>query len=536
MKYCPNCGNPLKEGDVFCSSCGMRLAAEQAEPAQAAEQAAEQAAPVQAAEQPVPEQAAPKRRRKTGLIIALAALCALLAAAAVLYFTGAFRKILPPSRAKLGLAEKKVVDTGLDKLFDSQKTVKDVDIDLNIKAEIDAESSGLFSEIGMIKSIIDKVSLDLKFDGGNMGLGLNYSGNSVLEGRLISTEEGFGIYVPQLDSKYYTISKQAFAELISSEADEEAAISADMFDMTGLDEAKTRKEVYDLLNIIAKISTEENTLIEKGVSFPLFDGEKTVTADRYTITPDKERLSEVIKELGEYLSREDCYLGGKLKSLFSSEPGDDGETASDPFADLIENCDKYADDIVSKNTKFIVGMVGDEIVSQSMINDDGKFVYDCEKGEKDSCRSFVTYDDGGERILTADAVFDTLNDKTAKGVVKIDAEDQSIKLDVDFSNPDSNLLTAQGQVKLTVGEKQLAVVKLSPEGGKNNITVDVDLSDLESEISSIKLIMVAQEGSGVEAPKDVEPTDVSDWSIDQITEIFEKMGEQLGNVVSDILF
>ncbi|RTX98415.1 DUF2116 family Zn-ribbon domain-containing protein [Staphylococcus saccharolyticus] len=25
MKFCPNCGNPLKEGQSFCNKCGSKL-------------------------------------------------------------------------------------------------------------------------------------------------------------------------------------------------------------------------------------------------------------------------------------------------------------------------------------------------------------------------------------------------------------------------------------------------------------------------------------------------------------------------------
>ena len=58
MKYCQNCGAPLNKGDAFCSYCGS----------------------------PLP------KKKKTGLILAACGLLVLLAAAAVLLITGAFKK------------------------------------------------------------------------------------------------------------------------------------------------------------------------------------------------------------------------------------------------------------------------------------------------------------------------------------------------------------------------------------------------------------------------------------------------------------
>jgi len=60
-----------------------------------------------------------------------------------------------------------------------------------------------------------------------------------------------------------------------------------------------------------------------------------------------------------------------------------------------------------------------------------------------------------------------------------------------------------------------------------------EFEDLE--VSKVTLIALASEGTGVEAPTGVEPTDLADYSADEITEIVSDMLEKLSTQLIRIL-
>lgn len=581
MRYCTNCGNPLDEAAAFCPSCGHAVAkteevvTEAAETVteaaeQTAEAAAEAAAPIMEeaapAAEPAPEAAPAKTRKKMKPIAVIAIVLAALAAiAAVLWATGVFRKLLPDSRVKLGLAEKALVDSGLDAYFDAQDKVEELKYDLNITAGIESDQAGMFSEIGIIKSILDSVSIDVKLDvKGEMpsfGLGINYQNNRVLDATVISEGDKFGLYIPQLDKNYYTITREKLTELITADADEleiGGLLENDSFDLK-LDEEKTRKEIDDLLMICGKLSTEENTVIEKDVEVKLYGGEKTVNGTRFTITPNKEQFAAVIKQIGEYLSREDCYLGGLIRKMAVYD--EEGNKVEDPFAEMVNNSETLADKVMKTEPKLVAVMVEGDVVSNTVITKDATVVCDHEPKVNDAERVYVTVDSEGKRELEMDANYATINDTTVKGVIKITGEEigDAISVAIDLDGIDSKKLTANGSVKVSFADAEILTMTFTPEGEKNRIVAefdvekmitvsmqaivdsdpDIDYDDLEDagvEVKKIILNVLAAPGTGVEAPKDIEPTDLSNATEEEISEIFENMFSELEDVLSGMLF
>jgi len=103
-KFCPNCGNPIDEGSVFCDGCGTRLDAQQINqpsqapaqpygdpynqfPQQTQQQYTPYGQPVQQQGRPYPQYGAPQppKKKKTGLIIALS-IAGVVGIAAVIVF------------------------------------------------------------------------------------------------------------------------------------------------------------------------------------------------------------------------------------------------------------------------------------------------------------------------------------------------------------------------------------------------------------------------------------------------------------------
>ena len=217
MKYCTNCGQSLPDDAVFCPMCGVSVQTEPSAPAEAPvkEEAPEITAEAPAAAADIPEAKPEKKRSKAGKKIGIAVaivLGVLLAAAAVLYFTGLWKQLLPASRLKLGLAEKALVERGLDEAFDPKdaevrSAFKDMKANVDVTCELEADG-GFFSEITYIKMLVDELKLNINVDQSeaaqNMKLGLTYKGNPMLDATVLKDGEKLGIYVPQLDGNYYT--------------------------------------------------------------------------------------------------------------------------------------------------------------------------------------------------------------------------------------------------------------------------------------------------------------------------------------------
>ena len=608
MKYCTNCGNPLEESAAFCPSCGHQVAkpieavteaaAEEvkeaaAETAAAAEEAVSEAAAEEAvseAAEEVKEAAAPiagpavreaapaeePKKKKKGLkpiaIIAIV-LAALAAIAGVLWGTGVLRKLIPDSRVKLGLAEKALIDKGVDEYFERAKQLTDeaIKYDFNITAAIESEEAGLFSEIGIIKSLLSKFSIDLKLDvkddHPNIGLGVNYSGNRVLDGSIITDGEKLGLYVPQLDSKYYVMNKDKLMQLATE--DDNAKFPDLSF--LNLDEAKTRAEIDKLFMIIGKLSTAENTVVEKDAEMKLYGGEKAVTGTRFTVTPSKEEFSAVIKELGEYLDSEESYFGGIVKQMAALASSIDGEEPEEGlFDELKNNSDKLAEDIMKEEPKLVAFMVGSDVVSNSVVFKSGSFLLDYEPQIQDALRLFLNYEETFDfegtkekTTIAYDLNLTTYTDSTVIGTVKSSmGEGQDTLIEVNVSDIAPGKLTAKGTIKGSIGGTPFINITFTPEGETSKIAIEIDVEsmisaamnavseaddefgigdndvdiDLDLDVQKIILNIIAAPGTGVEAPKDVEPTDLSNASMEEISEIFENMAENVTEILGSVLY
>ena len=559
MKFCPNCGEALEDEARFCPECGASVAAAEA----AIEEApAEEAIPAAEAEAP-----AEPRKKKSGVgkkigIAALILLALILAAAAVLYFTGLWQKLVPASRLKLGLAEKALVDRSLDNAFDKQnEPIRSALTDLNAKAEVTCEidaDGGMFSEITYIKMLIEEmklnIDLDCDKDDQNIKLGLSYKGNPMLDGTLLINSEQLGLYIPQLDSNYYTISGDKLKELMFDE--EGADIDLTKLDLTPFDETATRKEVMELLMILAKLSTKENTEITKDFEVSLFDSKTLTKTDKYVIKPTEEQLKAVIDELADHLGREDSYLGGRLNGFYSvlrsfggsstvSEVYIDGEPTETETEELPETLSEFiksksgeiAKEFAEQNAYFEIYMQGDEVVSHRVISDKSQFALDNVTEGKVQHTFVLTVDEDGDRTTTDVCIDETDPSNT---VVDYKANEYGTAMEahgVFDQTKHSAIGTMPGSISIKSDGEELATITVAEKGeGMEHIIVIRMPEYADSDISLIKVIANVTEGSGVSAPAGVSPVDLSDKSEEEIGEIFENMIEQFSDVLTGALF
>lgn len=560
MSFCSNCGKELADGVRFCPACGAAVAhaaARAAEEAAAevseavcdtaptlegsaceAEKAVNEAIPAaQPSAEPSAEPAGkPKKKSRAGLIIGIVAL-ALLAALAALYFTGAYKNLLPASRLKLGLAEKSMVDAGLDMAFSGRDKAADTKADTRITVSLGAENASIFSETAIINAILEKVTLDLNVDmdkeGSRVFAQVNYQGNPALDGRVIIEDGRIGLYVPQLDEKYYLFDAKTLAEVMSSSEDAAPADKSSA-KTERLDEAKVRREVNDLLKILAGLSTKSNTVIERRADVPVFGGDRTVKADLYTITPSAEEFEAVFNALADYLDRDGCYIGGLINDKLMPAVSDE-EGPATIGAKIREGAHENAVDLAEHKAKIAVAMIGNEIVSQRLVRDDGSAGYDI-MNERSNTRvyAFMNTEDGS---MSADTVLDKKDPDRIAGkstITTADGETVDVKFDLDKTKT-SALHTMAGNITVMYGGAKVVDIAVTPEGGAMKHVIVVASPDL-GDVSSVTVTALVSEGSGVEAPKSVEPTDMTNASVEEIQAVFQNMAEGLSNILQQLLF
>jgi uncharacterized Zn finger protein (UPF0148 family) len=603
MRYCSKCGEPLKDEAVFCPICGNKVVMPEAEeaPAETNEAPAEineapaeiNEAPAEAYETP----AAPKKRKKGGKVALIVALVAvglvalLLIAGALLYFTGAYAKLLPASRLKLGLAEKEYVERALDDFFENYNEATERSENFEMKADLDvtadielSDDVSVFSEAMVISTLLEKtalkVKLDLNDEHSNILCEAYFSNNPVLDARIIRTKDLIGLYVPLLDSKYYTATPETLAALIKDAAEQSGSdisetipdVDADALSFERLDEQKIRKETMDVLKIMSGLSTRQNTEITRDHALTVagkFD-EKGVL---YTITPSAEEYEKVINELADYLDKDGCYiaeLANKYYSLIqtaaaNSTPDLDfgKKDRAENISELLrENAKETAENLAEQNTKIEVFMAGNEILSQAVVYDGGRFVYDAVTRDKTEykCLSYEgDEDEGAAKLLLENNIADK-NKLVGRFTADVESYtpaefggmgNSKFVLDYNFDKTKtSSIGSYPGTAVASYNGEEIVSVTVTPVGDNMKHTLIIDFDALSMfddiyafddisdgfDVSKLTLIVLASEGTGVEAPTGVEPTDISNYSTEEleqiVTDMFEKLSSQLINILT----
>ena len=577
MKYCANCGEPLSDEAVFCPICGKKVAAAEAEPVRE-----EEPAPEAESESKAPEAdetpSAPekkKKRGKAGLIIALVAvglIALLLIAGAITYFSGAYVKLLPASRLKLGVAEKAYVDRALDDFFENyNKSVDKSDAfelkaDLDITADIElSDDAGVFSEAMIINSLLEKAALKVKLDINeehrNLLLEASYSNNPIVDARLINTKELVGLYVPLLDDKYYTATPEELADLLKEVSDEYSVtgtdelpvLSGDQLNIGTLDEQKLRAEIMDLLKIVGKLSTKENTVIERGHTQNIA-GKFDEKGDLYTITPSEAEFEAVFNEVADYLAKDGCYITELVNKVAAGFDSNDQDEAFDLAKYVRDNAHDNAAELAESNSRIVVFMVGTEILSQSFVDDESHVVYDEVTRDKVEYKYVLIEDneDGGAEILLENNIADK-NKRSGKLTADFTVTDpltfggfKGGKFVLDYNldkTKTSAIKTYPGTAVLSFQGEEIVSLTITPVGDNMKHTMILDLEKMggfmdefeELDISKVTLIALVSEGTGVEAPTGVEPTSIADYSPEQLAEILSDMFESLSSQLIRIL-
>ncbi|MBQ1817661.1 MAG: hypothetical protein II124_03415, partial [Clostridia bacterium] len=368
----------------------------------------------------------------------------------------------------------------------------------------------------------------------------------LLDATVTRTDETLGLYVPQLDDKYYTIGIQALMGKLAEEADGFDPASFGKLDTEPLDEQKTRREVMELLAALAKASTRENTEVERKASDKLFGGTWDGVFDRYTVTPSAEDLEKAFNAMADILGRDGCYLAEKLAPVYEavislSESADDDTDGPETPATLPEflrvNAERFAKELADAHFKLQVLADGSELVSHRFITDEARVSIDTLKSMATGGKTFDrTYIEnvtvyGGEEFVDSVQLDVSKTDTSLDGTIieRMNGEDLAVcGIALDLTK-ESALGTHAGKINLRMADGGMSIVIDSEAEGDamvHKITYTPGEDDDTGDIAKAEITARVTEGSGVEAPT-VSPTDVSDKTLDEIGEIFDGMLQNL---------
>ncbi|MCR5611006.1 MAG: zinc ribbon domain-containing protein [Clostridiales bacterium] len=531
MNYCSNCGEPLEEGSLFCSVCGAK--------AEGAETAVEPA-PDPAETAPAAEKPAKKKRKLWWLLIPAAVLLLAFGALLAINLTGAYVKLLPPSRTKFAIVTKAALNDALDRAFakkdvtvpDSVKANIEASVKIDMKEQSDSDygyTSGLI--INLINQLTVKADIDMDKTGARLRLDAATGGMEIIEAYLKAEDGKLFFAVPDhLDSLYSIDTAFLAEEFLSSDLpDGVDAAELSNVDLSPLDEEKTRAEIMEIYEILMKVLDDEDTVLEiasEKQELRLKCADFTVTGDVYVITPSEKALENLFIALAEHFGSEDSYLGGRIKALNNGE---------DVFGEMKEKAAETAKELHDKHLTVRLGLTDKEVPFMSVNTDDfavytdrlikaggsgSRYIEAAPKGKDDPAlvKLCYTVDNGSAKKLSG---FISIKDDDENSVFDMELEGKELTLtfDLDLSSR-SAIGTFAGGLSLKLGEDELATLTVKPEGERMMHVLKLLPVNPETEIELITLTFYVKEGEAVTLPtlpeEKIESMDQFDDVLDEL--------------------
>ena len=560
MKYCSQCGERLEDGDIFCPACGSRQ--QEFAPVQAqAPAAVTESAPAQneydypAADTSLNGEAAPvvpkAKKKKTGLIIGLAAAALVVLGVAALFVTGAYASLLPHSKLKLGLAENKLIQSVSANRYADFELPEAVDYRLTADLVTNDYVDYSTEEIAdMIKDCTLTGSIDT-VEGYGLAARLDYKGNTAVDLKLLMDEEQLGLYLSPASDDYYTFSTKKLYERLFPDEDPEKY--KELFKTVDID--KVKKDYQNLLDIVLRSLNDAEIDIQKNMPVTLFDGEAHKAAV-YTVPITEELVRDVLTAVIDYLDSDECYISDYIGEGYMTEGlvdmllygryygGYSGETKTfkEQLAEAREHIDETAREIAEQNLKFEVLMEGNDIIRQRIYNDEGCLAYESVKSGKTQ-RLWVYMKEDEDYAFRAECeIASRGNDRTINmDLFSDDEKVAGLECDIDISSR-SVIGTFEGDYKLTVysdWDESVSVVKMNvaPEanGFMHSVTYEADDDTAYySGIDTVRAKLFVASGSRVKVPAGVETVDISDYSDMKLMRLANTLASKLSSRLEDL--
>ena len=569
MRNCPNCGNAVQDGCLFCTHCGEKLEERPVGEGMPAQEAVGGEAPVQNSVQEVQaassgaasQETKEKKGGKPYFLIGIAAVfIAVLVGALLLGKTvlsmGLF---LSPKQKFLKYQadyfHEKLND--LDKLEIFPLTKKNITFTINGEVRGNKEVAKYLED----SSIVMKTKTNPEKGSYQASLLFNLMGEDVLDAYGEYEDGKIGFAFPSLEKKFYQGELQS---ILSNSSDTE-------IELPNFNKKENRKLAEKLFkkygSLLAEFFTEENFTVEKeSFTMPIYGEdfeEEEFEGTIYRFKPSAEDLEGILEKFADKLEKdEDCakfLIQSGLGIMISEHIGysefiDESRLAD--FADwLRENAEELAEELEEKHIMWVLTMEGKEVRKIQIgtdIEDDDEFKWE------DGDRDFLRCISGSHKKIKAEAFYFSLreddgafyfrnvyedNGKTLDGeaVLYVNAfmgRGESVEYSVEKGKKDKILALPYGEYDFSNRNIENARVRMTVKAGKKNSTdYEIKISDLDAGylpgIKSLSIHVNAKEGADLSKPKG-KTVDISDYTLYQVYELGEAFSEELSNIGEEI--
>ena len=571
MRNCPNCGNAVQDGCLFCTHCGEKLEEHPVGEGMPVQEAVGGEAPVQnsanevhvASSGAASQETKEKKGGKPYFLIGVAAVfIAVLVGALLLGKTvlsmGLF---LSPKQKFLKYQadyfHEKLND--LDKLEIFPLTKKNITFTINGEVRGNKEVAKYLED----SSIVVKTKTNPEKGSYQASLLFNIMGEDVLDAYGEYADGKLGLAFPSLEKKFYQGELQS---ILNHSSDKE-------IELPNFNKKKENRKLAEKLfkkygSLLAEFFTEENFTVEKGsFTMPIYGEdfeEEEFEGTIYRFKPSAEDLEGILEKFADKLEKdEDCAkfliqsgLGIMISEHIAYYEFIDESRLAD-FADwLRENAEELAEELEEKHIMWVLTMEGKEVRKIQIgtdIEDDDEFKWE------DGDRIFFNCISGRHEKIRADLFGFGLREDAKAFFIKNVYTDKGKTLDGNFYLlspifPVSPFRHIEYSVERGKKDKMLALPygeydfsdalgdglrgKMTVKDGKKNSTdYEIKISGLEEdylpEIKTLSIQVNAKEGADLSRPKG-KTVDISDYTLDEVNELGEAFSEEFSNIREEI--
>ncbi len=594
MKKCPNCGNDVADEVKFCPDCGYKFEEgssvdeasaeaqnvetevdaqnvenEATSTADEEQKVEKEAAPVEAqnaeaeatsaevagteattaapdaanadttaytyVNQGIPQEKDAKSGKKLGkgLIAAIVAIVVALVAVIAVVASGAFGSV---NKKFLQYNAQVITDHYIKnyQTYAEKVEKKDISTDITITADTDMDE---------INTYLDGSAITLKVKGDQenlssvVELGVNVMGSELLTGDVTFEDGKLGFYLPSLDENYYVADADTFLSTITGEDITYFQSIMDQKGKTALTTKETVEMAQAYLDIAYQIATKSNVKQEKNVDIStasMGDFKGTL----YTCTPTGEDMSNMLNALADRYENDE-----QLKSIFGiieemSEYNDQvlgsygsSSQIADAFEDSVEELRDLADSALEEFEEGdFVWTVGVENGKTRMIrfeDEEGSAIELNISGNDDAKTSYIVSVDGEDLLSN---IYEA-TDKGYEGSFLIYSDGEAVGIDYEIEKDSySNLGLPVGTYSISVPDANGVGMSLTVEKKDSE---DLHTLAITSDDVNLNLYIASTDTSSVDFPS-VEPTDITDYSLDEINDLLESLVNSFSYQLYDV--
>ena len=572
MRNCPNCGNAVQDGCLFCTHCGEKLEERPVGEGMPAQEAMGGEAPVHSSVNPVQgasggaasQETKEKKGGKPYYLIGVAAVF-------IAVLAGIF--VLGKTVLSMGLflsPKQKFLKYQADYFNEKLKNVEALEIfpltKKNITFTISGEVRGNKEVAKYLEdsSIVMKTKTNPEKGSYQASLLFNLMGEDVLDAYGEYGDGKLGLAFPSLEKKFYQGELQS---ILSNTYDEE-------IELPHFSKKKENRKLAEKLfkkygSLISEYFTEENFTVEKGSFKTLVYGvstneEKEFKGTVYTFQPSAEDLQNFLEKFADKLEKdEDCAkfliqsgIGSVILDHIYSENVFFTESNLSDYADwLRENAEELAEELEEKHIKWVLTMEGNQ-VQRIQVGADREDDGEIDEGEDEvflDCISilyekqreeYFLLNPNGSPILQFHNVY---KDKGSTFEGRFSFYSSGIptspyiliEYSVEKGKKDKILALPYGEYDFSDalgydGPRGKMTVKA---GKKNSTDYEIKISGLEEdylpEIKTLSIQVNAKEGADISRPKG-KTVDISDYTLYEVKELGEAFSEEFSNIREEI--